>query len=57
MLLPYMINENYDIALAMSSSRADPALGHSPGWEYLNILEECRLQGVRQLAVNGNISG
>ena len=30
-------NENYDIALAMSSSRADPVLGHCPGWEYLNI--------------------
>ena len=31
------INENYDIALAMSSSRADPVLGHCPGWGYLNI--------------------
>ena len=29
--------ENYDIALAMSSSRADPVLGLCPGWEYLNI--------------------
>ena len=29
--------ENYDIALAMSSSRADPVLGHCPGWGYLNI--------------------
>ena len=32
-----IINENYDIALAMSSSRADPVLGHCPGWGYLNI--------------------
>ena len=30
-------NENYDIALAMSSSRADPVLGHCPSWGYLNI--------------------
>ena len=30
-------NENYDIANAMSSSRADPVLGHCPGWGYLNI--------------------
>ena len=29
--------ENYDIAIAMSSSRADPVLGHCPGWGYLNI--------------------
>ena len=29
-------NENYDIARAMSSSRADPVLGHCPGWGYLN---------------------
>ena len=27
----------YDIATAMSSSRADPVLGHCPGWGYLNI--------------------
>ena len=40
-------------------------IGESPGGEWLNIeidfifisLEECRLQGVWQLAVNGNISG
>ena len=30
-------NENYDIASAMSSSHADPVLGHCPGWGYLNI--------------------
>ena len=30
-------HENYDIANAMSSSRADPVLGHCPGWGYLNI--------------------
>ena len=36
--LNYMyIHENYDIALAMSSSHADPVLGHCPGWGYLNI--------------------
>ena len=29
--------ENYDIANAMSSSRADPVLGHCTGWGYLNI--------------------
>ena len=29
--------ENYDIAIAMSSSRADSVLGHCPGWGYLNI--------------------
>ena len=29
--------ENYDIACAMSSSRADPVLSHCPGWGYLNI--------------------
>ena len=29
--------KNYDIAVAMSSSRADPVLGHYPSWEYLNI--------------------
>ena len=29
--------ENYDIAIAMSSSRADPVLGHYPDQEYLNI--------------------
>ena len=28
--------ENYDIAIATSSSRADPVLGHCPGWGYLN---------------------
>ena len=30
-------HENYNIARAMSSSRADPALGHCPDWVYLNI--------------------
>ena len=30
-------NENYDIARAMSSSHADPVLGHCPSWGYLNI--------------------
>jgi hypothetical protein len=25
------------MAIAMSSSRADPVLGHCPDWEYLNI--------------------
>ena len=30
-------DENYDITLAMSSSHADPVLGHCPGWGYLNI--------------------
>ena len=35
-------NENHDMAVAMSSSRADPVLGLSipsscPGWGYLNI--------------------
>ena len=35
-------NENRDMAIAMSSSRADPVLGLSipsscPGWGYLNI--------------------
>ena len=30
-------DENYDIAIAMSSSRADSVLGHCPGWGYLNI--------------------
>ena len=35
-------NENCDIAIAMSSSRADPLLGlnilsYCPGWGYLNI--------------------
>ena len=34
---PQPLNENYDIAIAMSSSRADPVLGHCPGWGYLNI--------------------
>ena len=37
-----MLNENRDIAIAMSSSRADPVLGfnilsYCPGWGYLNI--------------------
>ena len=27
-----LIYENYDIARAMSSSRADPVLGHCPNW-------------------------
>ena len=36
-VLPHFINENYNIATAMSSSRADSVLGHYPGWEYLNI--------------------
>ena len=31
-----IVNENYDIAIAMSS-RADPVLAHCPGWGYLNI--------------------
>ena len=30
-------DDNYDIANAMSFSRADPVLGHCPGWGYLNI--------------------
>ena len=30
-------DENYDIAIAMSSSLADPVLGHCTGWVYLNI--------------------
>ena len=35
-------NENRDVAIAMSSSRADPVLGRNipsscPGWGYLNI--------------------
>ena len=29
--------ENYDNARAMSSSCADPVLGHCPDWGYLNI--------------------
>ena len=33
----YYKYENYDIAIAMSSSRADSVLGHCPGWGYLNI--------------------
>ena len=33
----YNTNENYDIAIAMSSSLADPVLGQCPGWGYLNI--------------------
>ena len=32
-----ILHENYDIACAMSSSRADPVLGHCPNWGYLNI--------------------
>ena len=35
--LPLYVYENYDIAYAMSSSRADPVLGHCPNWGYLNI--------------------
>ena len=35
--ITFIINENYDIAIAMSSSRADPVLGHCPGRGYLNI--------------------
>ena len=34
---PFKKNKNCDIARAMSSSRADPVLGHCPGWGYLNI--------------------
>jgi len=34
---PIKLNENCDIALAMSSSHADPVLGNCPGWGYLNI--------------------
>ena len=38
----YYYYENCDIAIAMSSSRADPVLGlyilsYCPGWGYLNI--------------------
>ena len=33
------IRELYDIALAMSSSRADPVLGHCPSWGYLDIFK------------------
>ena len=29
-------DENYDIAIAMSSPLADPVLGHCTGWVYLN---------------------
>ena len=36
-ILPLILYENYNIALAMSSSRADPVLGHCTGWGYLNI--------------------
>ena len=32
-----VLYENYDIAIAMSFSRADPVLGHYLGWGYLNI--------------------
>ena len=43
-------NENCDIAIAMSSSRADPLLGlnipsYCPGWWYLNILGRGGVQG------------
>ena len=34
--LPNLKYENYDIAIAMSSSLADPVLGHCTGWVYLN---------------------
>ena len=48
MELNYNTNENHDIAIAMSPSRADPVLPwlglfkylnqcHCPGWRYLNI--------------------
>ena len=37
MSITLLFNENYDIARAMSSSRADPVLGHCPNWGYLNI--------------------
>ena len=33
-IVNYYYYENYDIASAMSSSRADPVLGHCPGWGY-----------------------
>ena len=35
-VLPHFINENFNIATAMSSSRADPLLGHCLGWGHLN---------------------
>ena len=31
MYVEYNVYEKYDIAIAMSSSRADPVLGHCPG--------------------------
>ena len=37
-ILYFYIYENYDIAIAMSSSRADPVLGHCPGWVYLDAI-------------------
>ena len=41
LLVPF-INENYDIAIAMFSSHADPMLelnilSYCPGWGYLNM--------------------
>ena len=36
-ILNFYEYENYDIALAMSSSRADPVMGRCPSWVYLNI--------------------
>ena len=41
-IMHYIVNENHDIAIAMSSSRADPLLGLNipsfcPVWGYLNI--------------------
>ena len=37
LLKRFLKNENYDITRAMSSSRADPVLGHCPDWGYLDI--------------------
>ena len=37
LLIETFINKNYDIAIAMSLSHADPVLGHGTGWGYLNI--------------------
>ena len=28
------LHKNYDIAIAMSSSLADPVMGHCPSWGY-----------------------
>ena len=39
MLKAVYVYKKYDIALAMSSSYADPVLGHCPGWGYLNIFK------------------